>query len=700
MICTSIQNKTYDEILAILDDPWIEMAEIRLDRCDLSDEEIEDLFANTDTPLIATCRIVEVGAKEAERRLGVAIRAGARFADLEVEADAGFSKRFRSACEECGTEIIRSFHDYAGTPDLEYLQQLRDRCYRYGADIAKIVVTAHTEDDVKRVMALYGAGGFNAHLSAHGGGRDGARKASDVGSPGAAGVLGAEPPQTGKGLLAFAMGPLGRDTRIACLKAGAPFSYATLSDAEATAPGQIDYITMHREVYGSWRGFFRNSLQMPASKSFAQRAIIAAALADGRSHLRGYSPCADSESALEVARTLGAKVRIDGSTLTIDGIGGAHTSLETLHTGESGLLTRLMIPLMAAINDCPVTITGEKTLTHRPLKGVSDIMASFGVIVRESTVPMRVEGRIIPGVAEISGKDGSQLISGLLTALPLFDKPSTLIVTDPKSIPYMFITCDVLKHFGIKISSEMEGDEKMIEEQDWSGCTGVTFKIRGGQKYHAADFDIEGDWSSAAPFLVAGALYGKAEVSGLDTSSLQADLSIADILVEAGAVVSEMDGAVCVSRAPLEAISVDLNNAPDIFPIVSVLAAFCAGESVISGVGRLVGKESNRCEAILEMLSGLGVQASVVGDELHVVGETLTSRLLNGRLLRGGAFTSRGDHRMAMALKIASLGASPAAGSASAGQAPAQAAGLAGPITIDDTACVAKSFPGFWEMFD
>ena len=340
-----------------------------------------------------------------------------------------------------------------------------------------------------------------------------------------------------------------------------------------------------------------------------------------------------------------------------------------------------MIPLMAAINDRPVTITGEKTLAHRPLKGVSDIMASFGVIVRESTVPMRVEGRIIPGVAEISGKDGSQLISGLLTALPLFDKPSTLIVTDPKSIPYMFITCDVLKHFGIKISSEMEGDEKMIEEQDWSGCTGVTFKIRGGQKYHAADFDIEGDWSSAAPFLVAGALYGKAEVSGLDTSSLQADLSIADILVEAGAVVSEMDGAVCVSRAPLEAISVDLNNAPDIFPIVSVLAAFCAGESVISGVGRLVGKESNRCEAILEMLSGLGVQASVVGDELHVVGETLTSRLLNGRLLRGGAFTSRGDHRMAMALKIASLGA-------------------AKPITIDDTACVAKSFPGFWEMFD
>lgn len=643
MICTTIQNKTYEEILALLDDPWIEMAEIRLDRCKLSNDEIEDLFANTDTPLIATCRISEVGAKEAERRLSVAIRSGARFADLELEADAAFSKRFRSICEECGTEIIRSFHDFNGTPDLDYLKQVRDRCYRYGADIAKVVVTAHSPQDATRILALYDS--------------------------------------AASGLVAFAMGPEGRATRIECLKRGAPFSYASLSDKEAAAPGQIDYLTMHREVYGSWRGFFRNSLQMPASKSFAQRAIIAAALAEGRSHLRGYSPCADSEAALEAARTLGAKIRIDGSTLTIDGIGGAHTNLETLHTGESGLLTRLMIPLMATINDCPVTITGEKTLTHRPLKGVSDIMASFGVIVRENTVPMHVEGRIIPGVAEISGKDGSQLISGLLTSLPLFEKPSTLIITEPKSIPYMFITCDVLKHFGIKISAEMEGDEKMIEEQDWSGCTGVTFKIRGGQHYDAADFDIEGDWSSAANFLVAGAIYGKAEVEGLDTKSLQADLTIADILVEAGAVVSELDGAVCISRAPLEGFEADLNNAPDIFPIVSILAAFCEGESVISGAGRLVGKESNRAEAILEMLSGLGVKAGITGDDLHIEGETLTSRLLNGRLLKGGNFTSRGDHRMAMALKIASIGAD-------------------GPIVIDDTACVAKSFPGFWEMFD
>ena len=649
MICTCIQYKTYNEILSILDDPWVELAEIRLDRCKLTENQIEDLFSNTDTPLIATCRIAEAGAGMSERLLSLAVRSGARFADLELDADAAFSKRFRNLCHECGAELIRSYHDHSGTPDLSYLKQIEARCYRYGADIAKVVTTASGPDDVSRILSLY---------------------SKDAASSVAAGKL-----------VAFAMGAEGRDSRIACLKAGAPFSYAALSAEDATAPGQIDYVTMHREVYGNFLGFFRNELQMPASKSFAQRAIIAAALADGRSHLRGYSPCEDSESAIAAARSLGATVRLDGNTLTIDGTGAAHTSLESLHVGESGLLARLMIPLLAIINDGDAVLTGEKTLSHRPLKGVSDIMASFGVVVRENTVPLRIQGSLIPGVAEISGKDGSQLISGLLGALPLCDKPSTLIVTEPKSIPYMFITCDVVKRFGIKISSEMEGDAPMIEDQDWSACTGITFKIRGNQHYHATDFDIEADWSSAANFLVAGAVFGKAEVSGLDTSSLQADLAIADILVQAGAVVSEMDGLVCVSRAPLEAFEADLNNSPDIFPTVALLAAFCVGESVISGVGRLHGKESDRAAAILEMLSGLGVSARIEGDDLIVAGESLVSRIMNHRMLRGGRFATHGDHRMAMALRIAAIGADR-------------------PVEIDDPSCVAKSFPGFFEMFD
>ena len=644
MICTVIQRKTYGEILSLLDDPWIELAEIRLDLCSLSDEETETLFSDTDTPLIATCRIGELGEEEAERRLSLAVRAGARYADLELEASSAFSKRFRDLCRECGTEIIRSYHNFQETPPLEFLQQVRARCYRYGADIAKIVTTASSAEDCKVLEELYAA----------------------EGGP----------------LVAFAMGAQGRRSRIDCLRLGAPFTYASLSEDLSTAAGQYTFEEMHRKVYGGFRGFWRvGDITVPASKSFAQRAIICAALAKGRSHLHGYTPCEDSENAIRVAQTLGAKIRRDGTTLTVDGTGATRTSLDELNTGESGLLTRLCIPIMAVLNDRPLTVTGEKTLLQRPLKGVQSIMASFGVPVRSEKVPLEITPPLIPGNAEISGRDGSQLISGLMAALPLCGKNSTIYVSEPKSIPYMFITQDVRGKFGVRIKSEMEGDEKMLEEQDWSGCSQVSFSIRGGQSYKAADLDIEGDWSAGAVFLVAGAIFGKAEVSGLNTDSLQADLAIADILVQAGAVVSELDGSVCVSKAPLESFDADLGNAPDLFPICSVLAAFCDGITTLRGVGRLHDKESDRAVAILEMLARFGVRAQIVEDELQIEGRNLSSRIVSGDLLKGGSFTTHHDHRMAMALKIASMGAD-------------------SPVVLDDAACVAKSFPGFWELFD
>ena len=251
----------------------------------------------------------------------------------------------------------------------------------------------------------------------------------------------------------------------------------------------------------------------------------------------------------------------------------------------------------------------------------------------------------------------------------------------------MFITVDVLRKFGVEIGSEMEGDEDFLQTQDWTLCTGITFKMRGHQHYHAADFRIEGDWSSAANFLVAGAIFGEVEVEGLDTQSLQADISIMDILMDAGVSMSQLEGEtpatgpLHVTRAPLCAFETDLNNCPDLFPIVAVLAAFCPGLSRIRGVERLRHKETDRAAAIVEMLTQMGVPVTVDEDEMTVEGMALPQRLLTGNLLRGGQYTSHGDHRMVMALKVASLGAD-------------------GPVDIDDTACVAKSFPAFNELFD
>ena len=661
---------------------------------------------------MATCRISEVGANDpslqgqeltpqsreikamqiAEKRLVRAIEAGARYVDVELEAQKQMSKRVRQAAHENGTIFIRSYHDFEGTDSLEALKAIVEKCVYHGADMVKIVTTAHSEADVEKVMALY----------------EWCRQEKETGNE----KIGA---LSDGGLIAFCMGEAGRQSRLDCLKYGSPYTYAALNAQEAAAPGQWPADEMRAAVYGDF-GFIPRSagdaepevLTMPVSKSFAQRAIIAAALASGTSHLRGYTPCGDNEAAIEVARNLGAEVLLEGNMLTIKGISASLGScgLSQLHVGESGLLTRMMIPIMSQIGTEAVTFTGEKTLLGRPLTGAKDIMDAFEAkITSESgndsddavSVPLTVKGPLKAGRAEISGKHGSQLISGLLMALPFAEKNSTLVVHEPKSIPYMFITLEVLKKFGIKVGNDMlGGPDFLASDGDWSLCTEMVFKVKGGQRYKAADIDLEGDWSAAANFLVAGAIFGKLEVQGLDTTSLQADLSIMDILMDAGASLSQLDGDrgnITVQRAPLKAFAVDASNCPDLFPIISVLTAFCQGTSRLAGVGRLANKESDRAKAIIEMLIQMGVKATVEGDEMIIEGHSLAQRLLGGAsasqgapavtsgLLRGGSYTSHHDHRMVMALKVAALGAD-------------------SPIVIDDEECVAKSFPQFHETFN
>lgn len=709
MICTTIQNRTLEEIIGLLEgsEPRIQMAEIRLDRCPLDIEEIESLFSSSDTPLVATCRVVDDGNgtwEEAEEKLTTAVEAGAAFLDLEIEAPKEVGKRLRRACTEYGTTMIRSSHFFAGTPSDDVLRNTVEKCRKFGGEIVKIAAMAKSGEDVARVLGLYSQ---------------------------------EQTTQRQAELIAFSMGETGRASRLECLRLGSPFTYAALNDNEAAAPGQWTYSEMIAAVYGERRPLHCDTaLNMPASKSFAQRAIIAAALADGESRLEGYSPCGDNEAAIEVAKALGAEVRAEtagvrsdlsdsstdtatGTTLTIKGAGSSVNMPDKLNVGESGLLTRLMIPIVAALGKGqPIEIDGIGTLPARPLKGASEIMAGFGTVLRplnpapEVHVPLTVQGPLLPGKTSISGKGGSQLISGLLMALPLLPGDSTLHIHDPKSIPYMFITADVLRRFGIRIGSEMEGGEDFLETQDWSLCTGITFKIKGGQKYSPAAFDIEGDWSAAANFLVAGALFGDVRLTGLDTTSLQADISIMDILMEAGASLSQIEdepqdeesanvkdsndneaadaqeavapqghrGLITAQKAPLRAFDTDLNNCPDLFPIVAILAAFCHGRSNIQGFKRLASKESDRGAAILNMLTQMGVEASAAGDTLSITGESVESRLLNGHLLKGGEYTSSHDHRMAMALTVASWCAD-------------------SPIQIDDTTCIAKSFPAFLDAY-
>ena len=652
MICVSLANKDIDSIFQILERPDVQMAEVRLDSCPLTMEEIEDLFSSIHKPLIATYRLADASqVAEAEAKLLTAIQAGAAFLDLDIDAPAMMCKRLRREAREAGTLLIRSFHDAEGTDSTRSLSAVAEKCIHLGADIVKIATTAASEADADKVLRLY-----------------------DLFPP--------------ENLVAFCMGDAGSRSRVECLAKGAPFSYAALSPEEATAPGQMSLADMRKAVYAGLPGLDvigNEPVEVGCSKSCAQRAIILAALADGTSHISGYSPCRDNESAIEAAKALGAKVSCRGDVLTITGTAGRVRVLKELHAGESGFLTRMMIPVLAATGSTPVRITGEKTLLARPLPGAAAMLDIFGISLDGEKVPLTVSGSFDFGnhdTIEIDGSGGSQLVSGLLAALPLCKHNCTIHLNKPKSIPYIFMTLDLMRQFGVNVASEMEGPEEFVETQDWSLCDAITFEVKGGCSYKAADVDLEADWSAAANFMVAGAIFGKADIKGLDTKSLQADLSVLDILPLAGAAVSqeEESGIVHVVRGPLRGFEVDASNCPDLVPVMSVLAAFCQGESTITGVARLATKESNRPGVIVEMLKAMGVYARLSGDKLHIDGRTLESRLLAGRLLKGGNYPTYGDHRIAMALAVASLGSD-------------------SQIVMDDVTCMDKSFPAFMQTF-
>ena len=684
MVCTVLQNKNLDELLQKLD--LCRMAEIRLDSCKLSLDDIDELFSTAEIPLVATCRLSEVAkshpemseiavAKLCEQRLSKAIEAGANFVDLEIEAPKEMLKRIKKSCQENGALLIRSFHDFRGTDSPEALKAVVEKCVYHGADIVKIATTAHSEADAQTVLSLYDDPSiFTGNFSG--------RKE--------------QTPETTEGrLIAFCMGEAGRESRLQCLAKGAPFTYAALSEGESAAPGQWLAEDMQSQLERGLNAFDADVL-VPSSKSYVQRAVIAAALAKGKSLLRRYTPCEDSESAIAVAQSLGASVvrkqAGDDTDLEITGIGATEACLDhltSLNVGESGLLTRLMIPVASELAAGPVTIDGHKTLKGRKLAGLKDIMTEFGVEVESEgeTIPVTVKGHLNATNAEISGENGSQLVSGLLMAMPLAQRNMSLLVENPKSIPYTFMTADVLSKFGVKVSNEMLGDRDFLaSDGDWSLCTEMIFKVRAGQKYSAADLDLEGDWSSAVPFLVAGAVFGRACVDGLNTASVQADLAIMDVLMAAGASITQLDsdeGEIHVRQSPLMAFDSDLSHCPDLFPVVAVLAAFCQGRSRLYGVGRLAHKESDRAAAICEMLGQMGVEVKVDAEQdvMEIVGHSLGWRQLNHKLLKGGRFTSHHDHRMVMALKVASLGAG-------------------SPVEIDDLSCVAKSFPTFVEDFE
>jgi len=395
----------------------------------------------------------------------------------------------------------------------------------------------------------------------------------------------------------------------------------------------------------------KGTIKAPASKSMTQRAIAAALLADGQSIIHNPSYCDDSLAAMSIAVGLGARVEPQVNELKING--SAILKEPKLNCGESGLAIRMFSPI-AALYPAEIKMVGSNSLKKRPMFMIEEALNQLGVKCTSSGgfLPLTIEGPIVGGHCEIDGSISSQLLTGLLMALPLAAGNSEIRVNNLKSKPYIDMTIQILKSFGIS-----------VENRDYS-----LFRIQGNQKYIPQSYTVEGDWSGGAFLLVAGAINGQLCVRGLRSDSMQSDKLIVNALENAGAHIISGENQIEITRSELKAFEFDATESPDLFPPLVALASYCEGISTIKGVSRLIYKESDRAKALQEEFSKMGIKIEINDDLMFVIG---------GKP-QGARVESHDDHRIAMAIAVASLGAT-------------------GKVSIRDSQCIAKSYPGFFD---
>ena len=395
----------------------------------------------------------------------------------------------------------------------------------------------------------------------------------------------------------------------------------------------------------------RGTIKPPASKSVMQRAIAISALAQGTSHLFGYSSSNDSDAALKIAENLGATVSVDGEQVTI--VGGLKPKTLTLNCGEAGLGIRMFTPIASLWHEA-ITLQGEGSLKKRPVDVLEAPLRQLGVQISTNNgfVPVQVCGPMLGGYANVDGSLSSQILTGLLIAAPYARKDVILCVKDLKSKPYIDITLDMMKKFGVSVG-----------RHDYD-----SFVIPAEQTYKAQDFCVEGDWSGAAFLLVAAALNGDVTVENISMDSCQADKAIVDALLKVGAKVVINNNSISVAHSQLHAFSFDATECPDLFPPLVSLAAHCDGATKIQGVSRLAHKESNRALVLQQEFAKLGTKIDLDGDMM----------IIHGGTLQGGKMHANNDHRIAMAGAVAALLAQSS-------------------VEIENPECVAKSYPEFWE---
>ncbi len=403
--------------------------------------------------------------------------------------------------------------------------------------------------------------------------------------------------------------------------------------------------------------FLKGDIQSNVSKSSMQRACAAALVAGGTSIIKNPGHSNDDKAAMDIIQKLGAKAELNGFELKVVSEGVKPVSNE-IHCGESGLSIRMFTPLVA-LSKQEITVNGSGSLVTRPMNFFDEILPQLNVDVqsKEGKVPLIIKGPVIPADIEIDGSLSSQFLTGLLMSYAASNASGVSIkVNNLKSKPYIDLTLDVMKQFGLKVPVNKNYEEFFFDRTLHQPTASRTYTV-------------EGDWSGAAFLLVAGAVAGDIVVKGLDVFSTQADKAVLQALMDSGCRISIQAEQIEIAKAPLKPFHFDATECPDLFPPLVALAAFCKGKSVIEGTSRLTHKESNRALTLQEEFAKLGVQIDLQDDLMIIHGGTdITHAVVH----------SRHDHRIAMACAVAALGA-------------------AGEVTIEEAEAVNKSYPDFYE---
>lgn len=432
-------------------------------------------------------------------------------------------------------------------------------------------------------------------------------------------------------------------------------------------------------------------VQAPPSKSLSHRAVITASLAVGQSRLHGVLESDDLQRTRECMQAAGARIeRLGPGEYQVSGVNGtpAGGSVDTtgavdIDVGESGTTCRLLTAVLA-VGTGDFRIFGRGRMHERPIAELVDVLRSKGATVeyleQEGCPPLLLRANgLLGGEVGIGMEESSQYLSGLLLAAPLARRPLTVAVTGERGVswPYVGLTLATMERFGASTRLEVL-DNGDWQPADWRGCKDV---LPGRMRFHVPygmymgrELTVEGDWSNASYFLAAGAIGPRpVTVRNLAPESQQGDRAILDILKKMGAAVVWEQGAVTVMPSPLRGVGLDMGACPDLVPTVAVLAAFAQGETVITNVAHLKIKESDRLEGTAANLRQAGAEVQVLDDGLRI--EPLLS---NPDL--SGTFSACDDHRMAMSAALFGLRQRRS-------------------VQLDNPGCVAKSFPGFWELW-